>query len=350
MQRVRRTISPSEVINRVMAEIPVTTKSSLPYQIFIFILLQVWAIMGYEVAQYQMVILYETPQSWLIWSSLLLSTLIPILGVSTWKLKETTQLQSPKWNFRVREVDADEFQNMIKEFRRKYRYITSSLDYISVLLTMLLFVGILLLPFFLMRTNSIVMGFTPIIIALMILTFGIVLSKAFFTIARTSATSEFPIYNPRKYVKVTRYFSSLPGIFWSGIRLNIGEVAGFFTIRSPQPVARIEGIEGVGWLECNFNSRGHFQNFTALLATDPDRTPTVIDTISTYGNDLDVVHLIKKTIEQYLEKSGETELLQEVLEEVITFIRTRTSTTQTIQRNDGLISSHDNKSSKEEAD
>lgn len=350
MQKPFRIISPSGVIDVMLAEVQVSTKSSLPYLILIFILLQVWAIMSYEVAQYQMVILYEAPQSWLIWSSLLLSTLIPILGVSTWRLKETAKILSPNWNYRVREVDVDEFQHMIKEYRRKYRYFISSFDYISLFLAILLFLGILFLPFFLMRTNSFVMGLTPTIIALMVLIFGIVLCKAVFAITRTSATSEFPIYNPREYAKITRYFSSLPGIYWSGIRLSIGEAAGFFTIRSPQPVARIEGIESVGWLECTLNSQGCFQSLSALLATDTDRKPTVIDTISNYGNALEAVHAIKKTIEQYLEKSGETEILQEVLEEVTDFIRSHTSSTQTAQRNDGLISSQDNKSSKEEAD
>ncbi len=333
-----------------LSETPIRSKSSLPYLIFIFILLQVWAIIFYEVAQYQMVILYESPFSWLGWSSFILAVFIPILGVTLWRLKETSWIGPTDWNFRVREVEGGEFKTMMKEYRQKYSYLVSFVDYHTIFFTILIFIGILFIPFYLMRTNSTVISLTPSIIAILVILFGLGFSAAIFKMLPTSATSEFPIYNPRKYLKITQSFCLLPGIFWCGIRANIGESAGLYTVRDPTPVARIEGIESVGWLECKTDAKGNPLIYQAILASESDHEPIVINSIPSFLNSLEATELIKKTIELYIERHSESDVLQDIIEEIDIFIRNSTSSIDTKNGNGGLISSYEHRNSKEEAD
>ena len=96
-----------------MTEEPLISKSPFPYQIAIFIIVNLWGYMSFEVAQYQLIFLYEFPLAWIGWSNLVLLSLLPVLGVSTWKLKDRVQLQDPEWNFKNREVGLKEFIPLI---------------------------------------------------------------------------------------------------------------------------------------------------------------------------------------------------------------------------------------------
>ncbi|MCJ7817333.1 MAG: hypothetical protein MUP60_00650, partial [Candidatus Thorarchaeota archaeon] len=96
-----------------MTESSIISKSPLPYQIVIFIIVNLWAFMCFEVAQYQLVLIYQNPLAWIGWSNLVLVSMLPVLGVSVWKLKDRVQLQTPKWDFKIREVSLREFENMV---------------------------------------------------------------------------------------------------------------------------------------------------------------------------------------------------------------------------------------------
>ncbi|TFG33194.1 hypothetical protein EU527_08580 [Candidatus Thorarchaeota archaeon] len=308
-----------------MSEDLVVTKSAFPYQIAIFILLQIWALIGFEISQYQMVTLYEFPYIWFGWMSFLLVILIPILGLLIWKLKDRVQLAIPHWNFRIREVDENEYEAMIKDYHLNYRYILSSLDYVSFFVAILLYLGILFIPFILMRTNSFIIGLTPLILALMVMLFGLVVGIAIFKAIPNSATKEFPTHDSKKHRKTVQFLFSLPGIFWSGIRVNIGEDRGFYTIRDPTPIARIEGIESVAWMECLEYSRQGTSIIRSLLETGLSDEPILVGEIALPTNSVMIVELIKKTVMLYIEYSEDVELLEEVLEDITTFIQTQGS-------------------------
>ena len=111
-----------------MTEAPLTLKSPYLYQIIIFVVINIWAFMGFEVAQYQLVPLYEAPLSWIGWSSLVLFSMTPVLGVSIWKLKEGVQIEKIGWNFKVREVGLEEFEKMMADYTSNYRFLISSFD------------------------------------------------------------------------------------------------------------------------------------------------------------------------------------------------------------------------------
>ncbi len=331
-----------------MVESPVISKSITFYQIGIFVIVQVWAIMAFDVAQYQMVTLYETPFEWLGWASLLFLTLMPILSVLAWKMKERVEFRSVEWNYKVREVNFDEFSQMIRGYNQSYRQIVATLDVRLPPLTAACFIGALFLPFPLMRSFPIVIALTPIILAVFLVVFCLFFSYLVFKFLPNSATPEFPTYNPNTFQKSVRFLSHLPGIYWSGVRLTIGEAGGFYTIREPHPVARIEGIEGAARIDCAVDNRGSISNMVALFESENNQESSTITRIEAPISTLGTVHLIRKTLEMYIKSREDEDLLEDVLQEIDSFLGKHDPLKAQKKTNDGLISSGDKGTVKEE--
>jgi len=303
-----------------MTEVPIISKSSLPYQIAIFIIVHVWAFMCFEVAQYQMVTLYQSPLSWIGWATLVLTSMLPALGLSAWKLKDRVQLQNPIWKFKVREVNIQEFDEMIKSYNTSYRYLLSFVDYLLLILLSICYVTVIALPFYLMSTNVLVIGATPIILAFFTIVFGLLFSYFIFKLIPNSATPEFPTHQPRRFTKAISFLAHSPGIFWSGVRLTIGESGGFYTIRSPIPVARIEGIEGAARIEGEIDSSGNLTRIIPVLESDgidpSEKIGDIVEPITT----IKTAQLVRLMIIEYIRHSGGEEILDDVLEDVDTFL------------------------------
>ena len=277
-----------------MSESPIVTKSAFPYQIVIFVLIQV-------------------------------------LSLPIWKLKDRVRLDASHWNFLVREVKLKEYKSMIKEYNRKYRQFVSKINYYSIIIAIVFCLMILFIPFPLLRTNSVIIGLSPIIIALLVVGFSLFAGIAIFEAIPNSVTDELPVHNPHKFNKIIQFLSSLPGISWCGIRMDLGEDRGYYTIRNPIPVARIEGIESIAWLECKTNSNDLLTSISSCLEKGESKEPEVIGELKVPTPALPVVELIRKTILSYIDRSENNEFLEEVLEEIDTFI---TNTKRVSTRNE----------------
>jgi hypothetical protein len=301
-------------------------KSPYVYQIIIFVIINLWAFMGFEMAQYQLVTLYETPLSWISWVSLVLFSMTPVLGVSVWKLKDRVHIENLEWDFKVREVGLDEFEKMMDNYTSSYRFLLSSFDYPLLLIMGIWYVLTVILPFPMMRSVLLIIQITPVFVALCVVVFGILYSYFTFKFIPNSATPEFPTYNPRLLKDAILFLTDIPGIFWSGVRLTIGESGGYYTIRNPIPVARIEGIEGVARIECALNTRNRISNVTPIFEMEGMKGSDKLESITAPVTPLQSTHLIKSMIEVYLENSGGEELLDDVLEDIDTYLRKHDST------------------------
>jgi hypothetical protein len=304
-----------------MTEEPLISKSPFPYQIAIFIIINLWAYMGFEVAQYQLVILYEAPLSWIGWSTLVLLSLLPILGVSTWKLKDRVQLQNPEWDFKNREVGFKEFREMVTNYNSSYRYLLSSIDYLVLLTLCICYTLMIVLPFFLMRSTVLIIQMTPIIVALIVIVFGLLFSFFIFKYIPNSATPEFPSHHPRRLQKPVQFLTGIPGIFWAGIRLTIGESGGFYTMRNPISIARIEGIEGAARLECHLDQSGAISNIVPVFEQENFNPSKELVAVTEPVTPVKTTHLIRSMIQEYIKHSGGEEILEDVLEDIDTFLR-----------------------------
>lgn len=304
-----------------MTDAPLTMKSPYLYQIIIFIVINLWGFMGFEVAQYQLVTLYETPFSWISWISLVLISMTPVLGVSVWKLKDRVQIENPEWDFKVREVGLKEFEEMMSNYTSNYRFLLSSIDIPLLLLLAISYTLTVVLPFTLMRSVLLIIQMTPVIVAFCVIVFGLLYSFLIFKYIPNSATPEFPLYSPRKMKPAVLFLSGIPGIFWAGIRLTIGEAGGYYTIRDPIPVCRIEGIEGVARIECALDKRNEITSISPIIEMEDFKKSDKFKDVTSPITLLQVTHLVKSIIEAYIEQAGGEELLHDVLEDIDTFLR-----------------------------
>jgi hypothetical protein len=324
-----------------MVEPPVVIKSTTFYQIVIFLILQTWALMTFEVSQYQMVTLYETPLEWIGWASILFLTLIPMLSITTWKMKDCIQFRKADWNYRLREVNFDEFSQMVKAYNHHYRQIISILDTRILPLAVACYLGSLFLPFALMRSTILLISLTPIIIAVFLVIFGLLFFYLVFKFIPNSATPEFPTYKPLAFRESVRFLAHIPGIYWSGVRLMIGEAGGFYTLRDPHPVARIEGIEGAVRVDCNVLETGSILSMATLFDSENPQESTQIGRIKAPITMLDAAYLIRNTLDTYIKLRGSGDLLEDVLEEVNEYLDKHSDSKGQKKSSDGLISSSD---------
>jgi hypothetical protein len=304
--------------------------------------------MAFEVSQYQLVTLYEIPLEWIGWTSLLFLTLMPILSILIWKMKERVQYRKLDWDFRHREVTYTEFSKMVKEYNRNYRQIIAFLDLKILPLTLACYLGALFLPFALMRSVIILISVTPIIVAILLVLFGLLFSYLIFEFIPNSVTPEFPTYRPRIFQEPVRFLAHVPGIYWSGVRLTIGEAGGFYTLRNPYPVARIEGIEGVIRVDCILDDTGSISNVITLFDSEDSQDSTPIGKVESPVTTVNVVQLIRKTLETYIASRGGDDLLEDVLEEIDAYLCKHSCLNVQKKSNDGLISSNDKGPAKEE--
>ncbi len=304
-----------------MGEGPVTTGSLLSYQILIFIVLIIWSFMGFEIAQVQLLPLYETPFTWITWAIFVLASIIPCITVVAWRMKSQIRYNEPEWNFREREITLSEYQEMMKQYRSQYRNILSIVDYYQIILAVILSIIAITIPFLLMRSNIFLIAASPLIFGFLVLTFGLICTSIMFNYIPNDATPYFPIVFVGTIRPWIELMEKTPGISWTGVNLSLGEAGGYFTIRDVSPVSRIEGIESVSKIKCVIDESGHLLKVTAILILDDSEKSHIIDEFSGEPSLKELTQLVHKTLQTYISSKGADEILQEVLEEVTYYLK-----------------------------
>ena len=170
-----------------------------------------------------------------------------------------------------------------------------------------------------MSSTILIISLTPVIIAFLVVIYGFLFSYFSFKLVSNSATPEFPTHNPRKLRKAISFLVGMPGIFWSGVRLTIGEAGGFYTMRDPVPIARIEGIEGAARLECILDSSGDIILILPIFELENLRVSDQVGELIQPITPLKTAQLIHTMISEYIQHSGGEEILEDVLEDIATF-------------------------------
>jgi len=246
--------------------------------------------------------------------------MLPVLGLCAWKLKDQVQLQDPEWTLKIREVNIQEFQEMTSNYNKRYRHLISSIDYLLIILVSICYVTVIALPFYLMRTTILIISLTPAILAFITIIFGFLFSFFIFKYIPNSATPEFPTHRPRKFRKAISFLAGLPGIFWAGIKLTIGEAGGYYTMRDPVPIARIEGIEGAARIECEIDSSGSITHISPTFESEEIVPSENLGNLTKLITPLNTAKLIRQMIQEYVSHRGGEEILEDVLEEIDTFL------------------------------
>ena len=304
-----------------MTEAPLELKSQLFSQGVIFIVVVVWGFMGFEIAQYRLVNLYESPIEWISWATFLFISMFPVLVGITWKMKTTISYTEPTWDFRERDITVPEYESMMKQYRGAYQHVLSIIDYSMICLSALLFPAAILIPFALMRTTFYLIAATPVVFGLLVMIFGIVFANFTYKYIPNEATPHFSYISPTPLRNFVRLMEQAPGISWAGVHATIGEAGGYFTVREPKPVARIEDIESVARVECQLGDSGDLIRVTSVLQLDGSEELVVADESPDQLTPYLVAQIVRKTLLAYIEARGEKELLEEVLEDVETHLK-----------------------------
>ncbi|MBY8997741.1 MAG: hypothetical protein KGD60_08410 [Candidatus Thorarchaeota archaeon] len=304
-----------------MTEGPVGTGSFFKYQILIFLVVFVWAFMGFDVAQFQLLTLYETPNNWISWAVFLLVSIIPAITAVTWRMKTNVDFIEPEWDFREREVSLSEYGKMMKQYRSEYRNFLSTIDYGLILLAFILSVTAVTHPFLLMRTNIFLIAATPVIFGFLVLIYGLVCSSIIFKFIPNEATLQFPFVSEKSLRPSIKVMEAIPGISWTGVTVMLGEAFGYYTVRDATPVSRIEGIESVAKIKGKMDESHHVSKLVSTLILDNSDTPKVIVESSGEITPKQITGMVYKTLLAYIEAKGADEILDEVLEEVTHFLK-----------------------------
>ncbi len=299
-----------------MTEAPLELKSQLYSQGVIFIVVIAWGFMGFEIAQYRLVNLYESPIEWISWATFLFISMFPVLIGITWKMKTSISYSEPAWDFREREITIPEYETMMKQYRGAYQHVLSIIDYSMIILAALLIPTAILFPFALMSTSFYLIAATPVIFGLLVMIFGIVFANFTYKYIPNEATPHFPFISPTPFHNFVGLMEQAPGISWAGVHATLGEAGGYFTVREPKPVARIEDIESVARVECQLSDSGNLIRIVSVLQLEGSEELVVADESPDQLTPYLVAQIVRKTLLAYIEARGEKELLEEVLEDV----------------------------------
>jgi hypothetical protein len=303
-----------------MTDAPFESKPTIYLQGLIFLIVLAWGFMGFEVAQYRLLNLYEYPLDWFYWATLLFISLLPVLFAIAWRMKTNISYNEPDWDFREREITITEYEGMMKQYQGAYQHVLSMIDYPMIFLLVVLYVGAILFPFVSMQTTIYLIASTPIIFGLLVVPFGIIFANVVFKFIPNEATPYFSYRQPKPLRRTVLLMGRSPGISWAGVRVTLGEAGGYFTIRDPTPVARIEDIESVTRIECELSDEGDITKVVSYLQLDDEETVVIVETPQQLTQYL-TVQIVQKTLLAYIEAKGEKELLEDVLDDVERYLK-----------------------------
>ncbi|MCK4279394.1 MAG: hypothetical protein KAW94_02340 [Candidatus Thorarchaeota archaeon] len=299
-----------------MSESPLTYKSLTVFYVILVVVIFSWVVFAIGSTQYALLTLYFGPLDWILTTTgLLVSMMFPILLI-TWVMKHQLTFTEPDWIHRDREVDYREFEGIMREYAREYTHIIAYLDYKLVFLAVVLFVAAVSSGALVMVTPFTLVLFIPHVFGVMQVLFGVTFSVLAFRAVPTDASQQFPFITPHKFKSAVHVLWNTPGISWVGVRISIGEAGGYYTIRSPTVVARIDGIESAARIEAEIDSSGRFIKAISVMNFEPAEGRWTVETDTTCVTPETLRGLVKRTLQAYVAAKGTDALLEEILEDL----------------------------------
>lgn len=300
-----------------MSDTVVTYKPMLPLYILLFALLVAWTFLAVEVAQYSIVTAITTPTVWISSSITVLLSLTPfVLAIAAW-IKSRVTYDAPDWDFQIREIAYDEFDHMMKDYAKGYAHIVSRMDPILLLVVILSFLLSCGLPLLILSLSILLAAHVPYLFGALVLVYGLALAVFIHRIGRNGASDDFPLHSKSPIRAAIQTLSATPGVSWAGVRLSIGEAGGYYTIRNPTPVARIEAIEGSVQIEMKVDSLGRLSIGAATVVggdQSEDKSKEIHLDPTTAVEQL--ANLVKWSVATYVEEHGSNEFVEELMEEL----------------------------------
>jgi len=300
-----------------LSETVVTYKPMLPFYILLFALLVAWTFLGIEVAQYSVVTAIMAPSAWVSSSFIVLLSITPFVVVVAVWMKRRVTFNAPDWDFQVREIVFDEFDSMMSDYVKGYSHIIARFDHVILLIVALSFILSFSLPLLLLSLTPVLAAYIPYLFGVLVLVYGLTLAVFLYRLASNEACDYFPLYSKPPIRAAIRTLSATPGVSWTGVRLSIGEAGGYYTIRDPTPVARLEAIEGSVQIEMRIDSLGR-HSIGAATVTGSDQSEDKTKEVSLDPTTVidQLTSLVKWSVVTYVDSHGSNEFVEELMQEL----------------------------------
>jgi hypothetical protein len=300
-----------------VSESPLTYKSLTIFYVILVVVIFLWVVFAIGSTQYVLLTLYFGPLDWILTTTGLLVSMMFLILFITWVMKHQVSFTDPEWVHRNREIDYTEFESIMHEYAREYSHIIAHIDYKLIFLAITFLVAavssgalVMVLPFTLVL-------FIPHVFGVLQVLFGVTFSVLAYRAVPTDVSQQFPFDAPRKFINAVRVLWNTPGISWVGVRIDIGEAGGYYTIRNPTVVARIDGIESAARIEAELDRLGRFIKAISVMNFKPAEGRWTVETDTPGGVTSESLQgLVKRTLQAYVAVKGADVILEEIMEEL----------------------------------
>lgn len=300
-----------------MSADPIVYRSLVPYYVLMFAVLVTWTVIGEELSQYGLLAAVSDPMGWARMAAAIMGTMFVPVAVLSWKMKQQVSVTSLDWKLHEREIEYSEFEALLKSYYKAYSHLMSRIGWIPVAITLGIVIATVTLPYAVVAYVPQVIGIAPYLFGFLLLPFGLLAGRAVYMAAPNDASIEFPSIASRHIWRAVELLEVASGLSWAGLRLTIGEAAGYFTVRNPRAVGRIEGIESSAWIEVVVDEKGHPIDAAARVTLSSReqeiRRPTPATGELVRGELEDIIRACLRT---YVSDRGSDELLDGIMEDL----------------------------------
>ncbi|MDF1538960.1 MAG: hypothetical protein P1Q69_08655 [Candidatus Thorarchaeota archaeon] len=279
-----------------------------------FSIILVWAFIGLIAAQQILLQLTVNPILWLVTAlSIILSFPVPITLLS-WKLKDNLSHVDPQWNFAIRNVSIGEYEQMMDEYISAYPLLVSRVHAFRFIFSILIATVCLIVPYSMSQQSLDVLFLSPTVFGAIIILLGISLTASILPAMPGPLSDEFPVHDIDPFRKALALLSQVPGLYWLGLNMTIGEWEGYYSLRDPIVSARVEGIESVLVIRFEIDNKGRLLQMEFNNESDHQKFP-LAEPISNPSLDI-IKGSIRTILRWYMEVSEDPDFLQEVLDDL----------------------------------
>lgn len=279
-----------------------------------FVIVVLWAFMGVISAQQILLQLVVNPILWFtVSASIIISLPVPIALLS-WKLKNNLGHVDPEWNFVVRNIGLEEYERMMNEYVSAYPLLVSMFHRFRFAIATLLATLCLIVPYSMSQLSLDVLILSPTVFGGFLIVFSISLISSLLPAMPGPLSDEFPVYKIGPYRNAFSFLTQLPGLHWIGINMTIGKWEGYYTLRNPTVSARVEGIESVLAIMFEIDNKGNLLQMEFKNESEHHEFP-LKESISAPSLEA-IIASLKTVLEWYMALSEDTDILQEVLDDL----------------------------------
>jgi hypothetical protein len=232
-------------------------------------------------------------------------------------MKQRVSVSPVDWNFEEREIEYAEFKHLAVEYARGYSHLQSKLDVRLALLAILIAVTAPLLPLVIVDQFAQASGWAPHAFGFLLVAFGLATSRVVYLAIPNDASKSFPVVKAPPLSAAVELLENAVGVSWAGVRLSIAESGGYYAIRNPRAVGRIESIENSAWIEVGLDKSSTISSIVARINLESGNVEFVAPPADHTASLENVLKdMVNKCVAEYVKAKGSDEILDELMTEL----------------------------------